>query len=166
MWHFQRGTRFPNHHPTPIAEDLLEPGTFIFLGSLRRRREDDLKVILSDFDLLLPLYKFVESNGSAVPEARRPFSFAPAIARSKRQRLPTRWRVSFRLHYGKVNCSRSCSASCAGNMARITSEPNCRAEVEVASMLWLERKAAAMPILKSKRANRSRGVSGTRSGSY
>jgi hypothetical protein len=75
MWHFQRGTRFPNHHPTPIAEDLLEPGTFIFLGSLRRRREDDLKVILSDFDLLLPLYKFVESNGSAVPEAPPPFQF-------------------------------------------------------------------------------------------
>jgi hypothetical protein len=64
MWHFRGSERFPSRSPGAITPDLIEKGVFIFLGALQRRDEIDYARILSDFDRLLPLYRFVESGGT------------------------------------------------------------------------------------------------------
>jgi hypothetical protein len=77
MWHFRGSKRFPNHPPSVITADLIEKGVFVFLGSLQRRDDCDYVRMLSDFDRLLPLYKFVESGGTfaAYRESPQRFEF-------------------------------------------------------------------------------------------
>lgn len=64
MWRFHESERFPSRPPGAITPNLIEKGVFIFLGALQRRDEFDYARILSDFDRLLPLYRFVESGGT------------------------------------------------------------------------------------------------------
>lgn len=75
MWHWSDG-RSPIRSPATIAADLIKPKTFIFLGSLQPITQVDYAKILADFDLLLPLYKFVESNGTVPPYKDAPPAFA------------------------------------------------------------------------------------------
>jgi hypothetical protein len=76
MWHFQNGQRSINRSPTSITADLIKPNTFIFLGALQPIRNINYDKILADFDLLLPLFKFVESNGAVSPYKDSPDAFA------------------------------------------------------------------------------------------
>jgi len=75
MWHFQNDQRSSNRSPTAITADLIQPKTFIFLGALQPIDHVDYDKILADFDLLLPLFKFVESNGAVSPYKDSPGTF-------------------------------------------------------------------------------------------
>lgn len=67
MWHYDGGVRRPVHAVMPIAEDLLRPGVFLTLGRWVPDAVVDPHEILIDFDRLLPLFAYVESDGSSRP---------------------------------------------------------------------------------------------------
>jgi hypothetical protein len=75
MWHWMDGKRSDSHLPFAVSADLIRPKTFIFLGSLQPIAQVDHAKILADFDLLLPLYKFVESEGTVPPYKDTPATF-------------------------------------------------------------------------------------------
>jgi len=63
MWHFTDGVRSQDYPVCAIPPERVVPGTFIFLGSRQPLANPDLKTVLSDFDCLLELYRFVEGDG-------------------------------------------------------------------------------------------------------
>jgi hypothetical protein len=80
MWHFVNGEGDGEDYPAaPIAADLVRPGTFVFLGKRQPAANVDVDLILNDFDALVPLYEFVESNEvfPVVPSAVGTFTFVP-----------------------------------------------------------------------------------------
>lgn len=64
MWHFagQKHLRSANYAPTPISSEIAKIGTFVCLGRAYDPVNIDFDNILSDFDRLLPLYTYIESN--------------------------------------------------------------------------------------------------------
>jgi len=82
MWHFQNGVRSANRMPTPISADLVHVGTFVFLGAYSPPGTVSANEVLSAFDRLLPLYRFVEGGG--VPaHTMSDFAFRPGNASKK-----------------------------------------------------------------------------------
>jgi hypothetical protein len=69
MWHYQDRIRSPDRACGPIAEGLVRPGVFIFVGDRQRLGAVDTERALETFDRLLPLYRWVESDTPQVPEA-------------------------------------------------------------------------------------------------
>jgi len=67
MWHWRQGKRSSESTPGAIPPELAENGVFIFLGNLRPFSELTPDKVLEDLDRLLPLYKYVESNGKTQP---------------------------------------------------------------------------------------------------
>ena len=66
--------------PSAIPSERVKNGVFVFLGKRFPIDELDYDRVLTDFDRLLPLYRYVESNGSLQPTSvfdNRPFSFTP-----------------------------------------------------------------------------------------
>lgn len=62
MWHFERGQRSANRPVAPIEPALVRPGMFIMLGTCIPDADVDVDLILSDFDRIVPLYRYVESD--------------------------------------------------------------------------------------------------------
>jgi len=82
MWHFTRAGRSVDYIPTAIPNELVTEGVFIFLGERQRLPRLDYESILDVLDRLLPLYKYIESNGSLQPIATptiAPFNFQPGF---------------------------------------------------------------------------------------
>ena len=80
MWHFEQDVRSDEYMPSPIPTERVEEGVFVVLGRRFPTDELDYHRILSDFDALLPLYRYVESGGSLQPTSdadELPFSFKP-----------------------------------------------------------------------------------------
>lgn len=71
MWHWYKGTRSSEHSPTPIPDDLVHQNVFVFLGRLQPSQSISFEQVMSDFDRLLPLYRFVEGK-KAFPELSAP----------------------------------------------------------------------------------------------
>ncbi|MDP6408248.1 MAG: hypothetical protein QGI46_02620 [Planctomycetota bacterium] len=67
MWHYADGERSSNYMPGPIPFELVREGVFIFLGKKTPFRQVEHESVLEDFDALLPLYQYVESNGASEP---------------------------------------------------------------------------------------------------
>jgi len=67
MWYFFNDDRSSEYMPTIIPPELAAEGTFIFLGKRQQVDSINYELILDDFDRLLPLYKYVESNGKSQP---------------------------------------------------------------------------------------------------
>jgi len=63
MWYYQNDERSPNYHPKAVTAELVKDGTFVFFGKRQPSDNIDYEIILKDFDRLLPLYKYVESDG-------------------------------------------------------------------------------------------------------
>jgi hypothetical protein len=61
MWLDSRGLQ-PEHAVAPIDEEVIKPGNFIMLGRWVPEADVNVRDILSDFDRLLPLYTYVESD--------------------------------------------------------------------------------------------------------
>jgi hypothetical protein len=66
MWHWYK-MRSSDRLPGPISESLAAKGVFVFLGKRQPANSIDLDLILTDFDRLLPLYRYVESGGTHEP---------------------------------------------------------------------------------------------------
>lgn len=64
MWHYREPQGYSgDYQVAPIKEELVESGTFVFLGRRQELFNFEYENILRDFDDLLDLYKFIESNG-------------------------------------------------------------------------------------------------------
>lgn len=77
MWAYdKRRGRLSEHGVAPIDDELTQPGTFIMLGRYVPEAEVSVEEILMDFDRLLPLYAYVEGDGTqhsnSSPPAFRP----------------------------------------------------------------------------------------------
>lgn len=62
MWYF-KGEQRHDLNLGPIPSEIATQGAFIVLGNLRPLASYDADLVLRDFDQLLPLYQFVESEG-------------------------------------------------------------------------------------------------------
>ena len=62
MWHWHEGRRSDDLSPEAIPSRLYTDGVFIFLGKHEQVDTFDAETVLRDFDRLLPLYKYVESE--------------------------------------------------------------------------------------------------------
>lgn len=70
MWDYRDGERSGDYPPGPVVPELVRPGCFVFLGRRQPIASIDYKLILADFDRLLPLYRFAESGGRELGEAQ------------------------------------------------------------------------------------------------
>ncbi|WP_176316824.1 hypothetical protein [Burkholderia vietnamiensis] len=75
MWHFRKGVRSDSRPLAPLSQELFQTGIFVFMGALVPIDKIDFDRILRDFDLLLPLYTFVESGGTLPPDKDSPTAF-------------------------------------------------------------------------------------------
>ncbi len=83
MWHSYQEEQSSDYIPGPIPPELVTKGVFVFLGKRQRVDQIDYDKILNDFDRLLPLYKYSESNGCSQPVsslAEAPFAFRPGCS--------------------------------------------------------------------------------------
>jgi len=83
MWHYKNELRSTDYLPCPISPDLVTEGVFIFLGNRQKLDRLNYGPILNDLDRLLPLYRYVESNGNLQPilaVSEEPFKFRPGFS--------------------------------------------------------------------------------------
>jgi hypothetical protein len=66
MWYYD-DLRSVDRPPGPIPSTLVRKGVFVFLGNRQPAEQIDYESILHDFDRLLPLYEYVESEGTTAP---------------------------------------------------------------------------------------------------
>ncbi|PZP83551.1 MAG: hypothetical protein DI582_10775 [Azospirillum brasilense] len=86
MWHYQEREYVGDYPPAPIPPENVRERVFVFLGKRQPAAAPDIDTILSDFDRLLPLYKFVESAGALQPIAtveKEPFTFRAGCSTKK-----------------------------------------------------------------------------------
>jgi hypothetical protein len=80
MWHYREGERSADNGVAPIPYELVASGVFAFLGK-RAAFVPDIRVILQDFDRLLPLYIYAEgAGGDLIAEATPVFHFRPGCS--------------------------------------------------------------------------------------
>ena len=84
MWDWTGGAdgrgRSRNRTPQRVAERLYRPGAFVFVGRQSPFEAFDPDRVLRDFDMLLPVYEFVEFEPEGSPPAlytQRGFVFQP-----------------------------------------------------------------------------------------
>ena len=84
MWDWTNGDdedgRSRNRPPQGVPEALYEPGSFIFVGKRAPFESFDPASVLGDFDVLLPVYKYVEFEPDSTPPVLYPprgFDFTP-----------------------------------------------------------------------------------------
>ncbi len=78
MWHFDHDDRSESELPGPIPWERVKEKVFVFLGFRVPFEAVDREAVLDAFDRLLPLYKYVESAGTAPPismPSETPFTF-------------------------------------------------------------------------------------------
>ena len=76
----QDSSRHRNRAHQPVAENLYSPGAFFFLGRQAPFATFDPDLVLRGFDVLLPVYEFVEFDPEGTPPAlykQRGFVFDP-----------------------------------------------------------------------------------------
>lgn len=75
MWRYDaQDLPRPDYNVAPITDEQVESSLFIMLGRWTGDTEVDIQEILQNFDRLLPLYAYVESEQSPVlPDAPPPF---------------------------------------------------------------------------------------------
>ena len=84
MWYWRNHTPFENRSADlpigPIPSDLYRQGVFLMLGKHASPNSFDASRVLRDFDDLLPVYEYVESDSDDNPPALSPpgtFTFVP-----------------------------------------------------------------------------------------
>ena len=78
MWHWQEGRRSDDRSPEAVPSRLYTDGVFIFLGKHEQVDTFDAETVLRDFDRLLPLYKYVESESDLpILDDESGFTFRP-----------------------------------------------------------------------------------------
>jgi hypothetical protein len=90
IWDGNKQETISDGSPRPISHKVLADNVFVFLGKLQSIRRVDYELILSDFDRLLPLYRFVESGGKerpVSPALETQFTFRPGCRTKKRSTI-------------------------------------------------------------------------------
>ncbi len=67
MWHFSDQVRSEEHTLSLIPPELVHNHVFIFMGKRQEVTYLNLDAILEDFDRLIPLYRYVESDLAEFP---------------------------------------------------------------------------------------------------
>lgn len=67
MWHYDHGQRSSDYMPGPIPFELVHDRVFIFLGKKQPLGQVEYESVLADFDRLLSVYRYIESNGASEP---------------------------------------------------------------------------------------------------
>jgi len=81
MWHYDNNVRSGNYGVGEIPPELAKPHVFIFLGHLAPTSAPDYELVISDFDTLFSLYRFVEGVEDFPSITWRPgFSFSPGCS--------------------------------------------------------------------------------------
>jgi hypothetical protein len=85
MWHEDEKALLSSgdYMPGPIPPEHVKVGMFVFLGKRQPLDTIDYEAVLDDLDRLLPLYKYVESNGTSPPTimtSQTPFTFRPGCS--------------------------------------------------------------------------------------
>jgi hypothetical protein len=83
LWHYRKDDRSDDSMPGPIPPELVKKGIFVFMGNRQPMDAIDYEVVLTDFDRLLPLYKYVVSHGKTQPTTapiERDFQFVPGCS--------------------------------------------------------------------------------------
>lgn len=68
LWYYDKNGRSMNYKAGIIVDNIVQLGVFIFFGKLQKVDSFSYDEILSDFDRLLPLYIYVESENNIKPE--------------------------------------------------------------------------------------------------
>jgi len=79
-WYYDiNGRSKKNYKAGPIDMNIVHPGVFIFFGKLQKENSFSYDEILNDFDRLLHLYKYVESDNEIRPKIEKVtgFRFSP-----------------------------------------------------------------------------------------
>ena len=78
MWHWHEGRRSDNRSPEVVPRRLYAEEVFIFIGKYEQVDAFDAETVLRDFDRLLPLYKYVESESDfPILDDESGFTFRP-----------------------------------------------------------------------------------------
>jgi hypothetical protein len=74
-----------------INRNFVHQGVFIFFGKLQKENSFSFDEILNDFDRLLPLYEYVESENKIIPEIETgtEFSFSPGCPEQEKETTGT-----------------------------------------------------------------------------
>jgi hypothetical protein len=82
MWHYDH-ERSSDYPAGGISSALVKHGVFVFLGNRQPANKIDYEKILTDFDRLLSLYRYVESAGTTtpVPLPKSDFAFKPGYSK-------------------------------------------------------------------------------------
>jgi hypothetical protein len=87
MWYHsgpqKKRIRSSDFSPRPIETDWAKKGNFIFLGKWLEIGDLNLEDILSDLDLLLPLYAFVEGGDDLTAPVDKAVTFQPGCTVKK-----------------------------------------------------------------------------------
>jgi len=90
LWADRKGAIVHDEGPGPIPSQLVAENLFVFLGKLQPINRIDYELILKDFDRLLQLYKYVQSdgkNGPASAPLETHFAFRPGCRTKKRSAI-------------------------------------------------------------------------------
>ena len=81
-----------NHKAGQINSDFVHPDVFIFFGKLQKENSFSYDEILNDFDRLLPLYEYVESENKIRSELEKgtEFRFSPGCPIKKKTTTGTK----------------------------------------------------------------------------
>lgn len=85
FWYYQDGKRSSILPVSIISGNVARANTFIFIGKYQHINNISIKDILSDFDRLLPIYEYVESNAAVLPvvENRTGLQFQAGISKRR-----------------------------------------------------------------------------------
>jgi hypothetical protein len=86
MWHWDGFADSKPRKPAPISPALMQNGVFVFLGKRKLLSLIDYEQVLTDFDKLLPLYCYVESNcqqQTVPPPTETRFELIPGCVKKK-----------------------------------------------------------------------------------
>lgn len=81
MWHYYKDEQpSSDRAPAPIKDGLVTDGAFVFLGKRQPIGRINYEVILDDFDRLLSLYEYVESDDMRSVSVPLQVEFRPGVS--------------------------------------------------------------------------------------
>ena len=86
MWHYTKSRRSTDYMPAPIPPEVATNDVFVFLGRRQLLPNIDYVLLLNTLDRLLPLYQYIESQGTLPPiqeVSASPFQFRPGFTTDK-----------------------------------------------------------------------------------
>jgi hypothetical protein len=87
MWRYVKGKKSELYLPGPISKEMINEGTFIFLGATQNKENIDYALVLETLDRLFPLY--LHTEGDSASEGFQNKSFAGFVFKAGCARKPS-----------------------------------------------------------------------------